>query len=150
MISLWSEQLSLAREDSDPAPQASKKVHIDSRLEGFPFTKKDSCPAPQASKKGRRVPEWWREPRVGVEDFVPWVAPIYNIPPTSEEKEEEDEMADLVHSFEAQKRKRGVSFKRVTDASLEVVGEVYQHLTGEGSDGQAIVVVDSPEMDFHG
>ena len=31
-----------------------------------------------------------------------------------------------------------------------MVGEVYQHLTGEGSDGQAIVVVDSLEMGFHG
>ena len=57
-------------------------------------------------------------------------------------------MADLVHNFGAQKRKRGTSFKRATDATPEV-GEVYQHPTGEGSDGQAIVVVDSLEMGFH-
>ena len=31
-----------------------------------------------------------------------------------------------------------------------MVGEVDQHLTGEGSDRQAIFVVDSPEMGFHG
>ena len=59
-------------------------------------------------------------------------------------------MADLVHNFSARKRKRGTSFKWATDATLEVVGEVDQHQIGEGSDGQAIVVVDSPEMGFHG
>ena len=31
-----------------------------------------------------------------------------------------------------------------------MVGEVYQHLTGEGSDGQAIVIMDSPKIGFHG
>ena len=31
-----------------------------------------------------------------------------------------------------------------------MVGEVDQHPTGKGSNGQAIVVVDSPEMGFHG
>ena len=64
-----------------------------------------------------------KAPGVGVEDFVPWVPPISSRPPTREEEEEEDEMADLVHNFEARKRKRGASFKRVTDATLEVVGE---------------------------
>ena len=44
-------------------------------------------------------------------------------------------MADLVHNFDARKRKRGANFKRATDATPEVVGEVDQHLTGEGSDG---------------
>ena len=38
----------------------------------------------------------------------------------------------------------------VIDASLKVVGEADQHLIGEGSDGQAIVIIDSPEMGFHG
>ena len=61
-----------------------------------------------------------------------------------------DEMADLGHNFDAQKRKRCTSFKRATDIALEVVGEVDQHLTGEGSDGHVIVVVDSPKMGFHG
>ena len=56
-------------------------------------------------------------------------------------------MAGLVHNFGAQKCKWGASFKRAMDATLEVVGE---HPTGEGSDGQAIVIVDSPEMGFHG
>ena len=32
----------------------------------------------------------------------------------------------------------------------EVVGEVDQHPIGEGSDEQAIVVMDSPEIGFHG
>ena len=59
-------------------------------------------------------------------------------------------MADLLHNFGARKRKRGASFKRATDATLEVVGEADQHLTGEGLDGQAIVVMDFPEMGFHG
>ena len=31
-----------------------------------------------------------------------------------------------------------------------MVGEAYQHLTGEGLDGQAIVIMDSLEMGFHG
>ena len=53
-------------------------------------------------------------------------------------------MADLVHYFDAQKPKQGANFKRTTDASLGVVGEVDQHPTGEGSDGQVIVVMDSP------
>ena len=58
-------------------------------------------------------------------------------------------MADLVHNFNAQKRKRGANFKRTTDASLGVVGEADQHPTSEGLNGQAIVVMDSPEMGFH-
>ena len=59
-------------------------------------------------------------------------------------------MVDLVHNFGARKRKQGSSFKRATEVTPEVVGEVDQHPTGEGSDGQAIVVVDSPMMGFHG
>ena len=39
-------QPSLAREDSDPTPQASKKVDRGSRLEHLPFTKKGSRPTP--------------------------------------------------------------------------------------------------------
>ena len=31
-----------------------------------------------------------------------------------------------------------------------MVGEADQHPTGEGSDWQAIVIIDSPEMGFHG
>ena len=150
VVSLRPEQPSLAREDSRPAPQASKKVDRGNHLEGSPSMKKDSRPAPRAAKKGRRVHERRRTPRVGVEDFVPWVTPISNLPPASEKEEEEDEMADLVHNFGARKRKRGASFKRATDTTPEVVGEVDQHPTGKGSNEQAIVVVDSPEMGFHG
>ena len=106
----------------------------------------DYRPASRASKKGRRVPERRRVPSVGVEDFVPWVAPISSRPPASEE----DEIADLVHNFDAQKRKRGASFKRATNATHEVVGEADQHPTSEGSKGQAIVVMDLLEMSFHG
>ena len=42
-----------------------------------------------------------------MEDFVPWVSLISSppTPPASEEEEEEDEMADLVHNFDARKRK---------------------------------------------
>ena len=47
-------------------------------------------------------------------------------------------MTDLVHNFGAWKRKRGACFKRVIDATPEVVVEADQHLTGEGSDGQAV------------
>ena len=39
-------------------------------------------------------------------------------------------MANLVHNFGVRKRKRGASFKRATDAILEVVGEADQDLTG--------------------
>ena len=59
-------------------------------------------------------------------------------------------MADLVHNIGAQKQKRGASFKQATDATSEVVGEAVQHPTNEGSKGQAIVIMDSPEMGFHG
>ena len=59
-------------------------------------------------------------------------------------------MVDLVHNFGARKCKQCVTFKRATDATLKVVGEADQHPTGEGSNGQAIVVMDLPEMGFHG
>ena len=150
VISLRLEHPSLAREDSGPTPQASKKVDRGNLLERLPFTKKDSRPAPQASKRGRRVLERRRVPGAGVEDFVPWVTPISSSPPTSEEEEEEDEMANLVHNFSAQKRKRGACFKRAIDATPEVVGGADQHPTNGGSEGQAIVFMDSPEMGFHG
>ena len=51
-------------------------------------------------------------------------------------------MADLVHNFSVQRRKRGASFKQVTDATPEVVGEVDQHPTGGGLEENAIVVMD--------
>ena len=54
-----------------------------------------------------------------------------------------------IHNFDARKSKQCTSFKRVSDATLGAIGEVDQHPTGEGSDGQATVVVDSPEMGFH-
>ena len=70
-----------------------------------------------------------------MEDFVPWVAPISSCPSISQKEEEEDEMVDLVHNFGAQKSKQGASFKRVTGATLEVVGKAAEHPTGMGSDG---------------
>ena len=79
-----------------------------------------------------------------MEDFIPWVPPISSRPPAMEEGEKEDEMVDLVHNFGARKPKRGASFKRATDTTLEVVGEASQHPTDEGSDVQAIVISDSP------
>ena len=100
-ISLRPEQPSLAREDPGVAPRASKEVDRGIRLKRLPFTKKGSRPTPQASKKGRRVPQWRRAPGTGVEDFIPWVAPISSLPPASEEEEEEDKMDDLVHNFSA-------------------------------------------------
>ena len=89
-----------------------------------------------------------RAPGAGVEDFVPWISPISSRPPASKEEEEKDKMVDLIHNFSARKHKWGASFKRVTSATLEVVGEAVQHPIGKGSDGQAIVVMDSPEMCF--
>ena len=59
-------------------------------------------------------------------------------------------MADLIHNFGAQKCKRGASFMQVTDVTHEVVGKATEHPTSEGSNGQAIVIMDSPEMGFHG
>ena len=105
------------------------------RFERLLITKKGSRPAPQASKKGKRASERRKTPGAGVEDFIPWVSPIFSLPPTSEKEEEEDEMADLFHNFGAQKRKRGAIFKRATDATPEVVVEADQHPTDEGSDG---------------
>ena len=144
VISLRTEQPSLAKEDSGPAPQASKEVDKGSSLEHLPFKKKDSCPAPQASKKGKQVPERRRAPGTGVEDFIPWVAPISSRPLASKEEEEEDKMANLVHNFGTWKHKRGASFKRATDATLEVVSEADQYPTAKGLEEQAIVVMDSP------
>ena len=74
-----------------------------------------------------------------MEDFVPWVSPISSHPPDWEEEEEEDEMSDMVHNFDAWKRKLDASFKRVADAIPEVAG-------GEGLDVQAIVISGLPEM----
>ena len=59
-------------------------------------------------------------------------------------------MSDLIHNFGARKHKQGASFERTTDVSLEVIGEVDQHSVGGGSEEQAIVVMDSQEMGFHG
>ena len=59
-----------------------------------------------------------------MEDFFPWVHPISNHPPTSENEEDEDKKADLVHNFSARKRKRDARFKWVTDATPKVVDEV--------------------------
>ena len=59
-------------------------------------------------------------------------------------------MAYLVHNFGTRKCKQGVSFKRAIDAIPEVVGEADQHPTGGGSKEQAIFVMDSPKMGFHG
>ena len=86
----------------------------------------------------------------GVEDFVPWVSSISSSPPASEEEEKKDETTDLVHNFGARKQKLGVSFKRATSTAPEVVGEADQHPRDEGLDVQAIVLLDSPEMGFHG
>ena len=76
VISTHSGYPSLAREDSGPILEASKKDNRGSRLERLSFKKKGSCPAPQASKKGRRAPERQRTPEEGVKDFIPWVSPI--------------------------------------------------------------------------
>ena len=46
VISLLPEQPSLAREDSGPAPRASKEVDRGNHLKRLPFTKKGSRPAP--------------------------------------------------------------------------------------------------------
>ena len=59
-------------------------------------------------------------------------------------------MADLIHNFSAQKRKRGANFNRTTDVTSEAMGEVDQHSVDWGSKEQAIVFMDSPEMSFHG
>ena len=59
-------------------------------------------------------------------------------------------MAYLIHNLSAWKSKRGASFKQATDATLEVASKVDHHPTSEGSDRQAIVILDSPEMGFHG
>ena len=149
-INLRPEQPSLAREDPDVAPQASKEVNRGSRLKRLLFTKKGSHSAPQAFKKGRRVPERRRAPGTGVEDFISWVAPISSLLPTREEEEEEDEMVDHVLNFGARKHKQGASFKRATDTTPEVVGEADQQPIEGGSERQAIVVMDLPKMGFHG
>ena len=85
-----------------------------------------------------------------MEDFFPWVALISSLPPASEEEEEEEEMAHLIHNFSVRKRKRGANSMWATDATLEVVGEADQHSADGGSEEQEIVVMDSPEMGFHG
>ena len=149
-ISLQPEQPSLARQDPCVASRASKEVNRGSRPKRLPFKKKGSHPAPQVSKKERWVPKQRRPPGTRVEDFVPLVTPIWSLPPASEEKEEEDEMADLIHNFSARKRKRGASFNRTTDVTPEAMGEADQHSVDWVSKEQAIIIMDSPEMSFHG
>ena len=134
VINLRPDHPSLAREDSSVTPRASKEVDRGSCLKRLPFMKKGSHPAPQASKKGRRVPERRRAPSTRVEYFVPWVAPISSLLPASQEKEEEDEMTDLIHNFGTQKLKRGASFKRATNATPDVVGDADKHSTDGGSE----------------
>ena len=85
---------------------------------------------PQASKKGRRVPERLKMPGARVEYFFPSVSPISSRPLTREEEEEEEEMADLVHNFGAWKLKPGANFKPAIGATLEVVDEASQQLSG--------------------
>ena len=58
-------------------------------------------------------------------------------------------MANLIHNFGARKRKWGTSFKRATDATLEVVDEADHHPTDGGSEEQAIVIIDLLEIGFH-
>ena len=82
--------------------------------------------------------------------FCPLVYPDIHSPPASEEEEDEDKMADLIHNFGARKRKWGASFMQATYAFPKVVCEVDQQPTGRGSEERAIVVVDSPEIGFHG
>ena len=81
------------------------------------------------------MPGQKKVPRVEVENFVPWVPPISNHPSDREEKEEEEEMSDLVHNFAGRKRKRDASIKRV-------VGAVPKVARGEGPDMQEIVISD--------
>ena len=59
-------------------------------------------------------------------------------------------MADLVYNFDARRRKRGANFKWATSATLEVAVKASQQPSDESSDVQAIVILDSPEMGFHG
>ena len=108
-INLLPEQPYSSREDPDISPRASKEVDRGSCPKRLPFTKKGSRPPPQVSKKERWVPKRRRAPGTGVEDIVPWVAPILSLLPASEE---EDEMANRIHNFGVQKRKLGASFKR--------------------------------------
>ena len=133
VISTQSEQPSLAGEDSGLIPQAFKKDDKGSCLERLPFAKKGSRFAPQVSKKGRRVPERLKTPGAGVEDFFPWVSLISSRPLAREEEEEEEEMIDLVHNFDARKRKQGANFKWATGATPEVAGEVSQQPSDESS-----------------
>ena len=70
-INLRPKQPSLAREDPDVTPQASKEVDRGSHPKRLPFMKKGSRPAPQVSKKGRWASEQRRPLSTGVEDFVP-------------------------------------------------------------------------------
>ena len=59
-------------------------------------------------------------------------------------------MVDLVHNFDARKRKRGAKFKRATGATPEVAGKTSQQPSDESSDVQAIVISDSPKKGFCG
>ena len=59
-------------------------------------------------------------------------------------------MDNLIHNFGVRKRKRGASFERTTDVTPKVMGEADQHSAGGGLEEQAIVVMDFPEMGFHG
>ena len=70
-----------------------------------------------------------------MEDFIPWVPPIFHCSPDrEEEKEEEDDMSGLVHNFTARKRKRYVGLEQAVNATPEVAGGSGQPCPDGGSE----------------
>ena len=59
-------------------------------------------------------------------------------------------MVDLIHNFGVRKRKRGASFNLTIDVTPEAMGKADQQSVGGVSEEQAIIVMDSPKMGFHG
>ena len=103
VISTQLAQPSFASEDFGLAPQVSRQVEGGSYLERPPLAIKDSRPDPQVSKKKKRTLRRQKVAGAGVEDFIPWIPPIFRRSPDLEEEKEEHKMSGLIHNFAARK-----------------------------------------------
>ena len=103
MINTQPVQPSSTSEASGPTPQAYRQGKRGSRLERLPLERKGSRPAPRTLKRRKRTLGRQNIPGAEVEDFVPWVPPLYSHPLDWGEEEEEDRLSDLIHNFAARK-----------------------------------------------
>ena len=98
---VWPNQLPLAEQDPQPAPQAAKK---------------------KKAKKGGQT----KAVNVGLEGFMHWTDPTTSKPV----EEREDDMSSLAIGFATRMLKRVVSYQGETTPSSEVLGVKCPKLSG--------------------